>query len=226
MFANLPRWLKWTGGVVGTILLGAIGSGFWQRLGDPLYTFVRDSVLNLATLGLATLKDSIYADVSRGFSEASTRTQEDLAFWFSYVLLAGLVGATFWIRDARRRFQNLMKDKSDTAQNELTREQLANSIRRSLMHTGIVLPIVWMLSIFIVFGHLFQAAKDTYTAKAISNYQQLLNLIGPFVTSDEVKTLNSRFAQIRTAHDYVVLNDQLKSLAQQHKLVLPQFEPW
>jgi hypothetical protein len=226
MFASVRPWMKIAAGVVGTVFLGAIGSGFWQHLGDPLYSTARDGVLNLATLGLTTLKDLIYADVARGFSEAaSTRTQEDLAFWFSYVLLGVLTLATLFYRETKRRFQNLT-DKSDTAQNELTLEQRAKGVRRSLRHMGLVLPICWMLSILVVVGHLLQAAKETYTAKAISNYQQYVNLVRPFVTDDDVKLLNSQFAQIRTAHDYVMLNDKLKVIAQQHNLVLPQFEPW
>ena len=56
-------------GLLGTILIGAIGSGIWQRLGDPLYIWLRDALLNGATLGIATLKDALYAEVATGLYE-------------------------------------------------------------------------------------------------------------------------------------------------------------
>src|SRR5262245_16986182 len=68
------RWLKWTGWLVGWLVLGALGSGLWQRLGDPIYVSLRDGGLNLATLGLTTLKDSLYTSVALGLHErASTQ---------------------------------------------------------------------------------------------------------------------------------------------------------
>jgi len=64
-----PLWLKWVGGVGGTVLLGAVGSGLWQRLGDPFYVLLRDGLLNFATLGLQNLKDRLYTNVGIGLHE-------------------------------------------------------------------------------------------------------------------------------------------------------------
>jgi hypothetical protein len=65
-----------------------------------------------------------------------------------------------------------------------------------------------------------------YTARAIANYQQLLNVVKPFVSDDDVKRFNSQFAQIRSAKEYISVTEQLKSIALQHNLVIPDFAPW
>lgn len=66
---DTPAWQKWTGGIVGTIVLGAIGSGLWERVGDPLFNLLRDGALNLATFGVRQLKDALYADIGKGLYE-------------------------------------------------------------------------------------------------------------------------------------------------------------
>ena len=48
MMGEWPTWKKvalGALGLLGTILIGAIGSGIWQRLGDPLYIWLRDALL-------------------------------------------------------------------------------------------------------------------------------------------------------------------------------------
>ena len=65
MMGEWPTWKKvvlGALGLLGTILIGAIGSGIWQRLGDPLYIWLRDALLTGTTFGIATLKDALYAE--------------------------------------------------------------------------------------------------------------------------------------------------------------------
>lgn len=46
--------------VLGTILLGAIGSGIWARIGDPLANLLTSVLINGINLVFSSYKDSIY----------------------------------------------------------------------------------------------------------------------------------------------------------------------
>ena len=50
--------------IVGTIVLGALGSGLWELL-KPLGTTAWDAMLTVSTLGLDSLKDGLYQSASR-----------------------------------------------------------------------------------------------------------------------------------------------------------------
>ncbi|HMH52342.1 MAG TPA: hypothetical protein VK548_19035 [Candidatus Acidoferrum sp.] len=58
--------------IVGTVLLGALGSGLWEFV-RPALTVFWSVALTIVTLGLDALRDDIYRDVARGLEEKSAR---------------------------------------------------------------------------------------------------------------------------------------------------------
>jgi hypothetical protein len=217
---DLKTWQKAAGSIVGALVIGAIGSGIWQRAGDPLYVWIRDGALNLATLGMWTLKDSLYADVARGLHEAAS----------SQLLVLALVGSTYAMFAftilatglARRWLPSFLVEKPRRSPDE-TKEKMEQDLRRMrrLVSYGL-----WPSMVVLIVGVAFTAIRISYTSSAIGYYQQLLNLVGPHVTADQVKVFNSRFAQIRSAQQYVTLTKEISGIARQHGLMLPDFEPW
>jgi hypothetical protein len=216
MFKDQPTWLRVTLGVLGSLVVGAIGSGIWERAGDPLYVYCRDAILNLATLGLSSLKDSLYTDVAIGLHERSSSDLFGMAWAaYSYFMLI-LTVATF----VTAKFIESRMTERPPAQSRPPARDTIRLVKRVTLYG--LLPAIFVMTAI----SLFTAAKTSYTAKAIGNYNQLINLVGPFVTSNEVLVFNSRFAQVTSAQDYVALNSELRAIAQSHKLRLPKFEPW
>lgn len=218
MFNNLPTWAKWTGGLLGSIVVGAIGSGVWARVGDPLYVHTRDGLLNLATLGLVTLKDALYTDVARGLHErASVRMFATFMFFVIYFFFGITLASTMLIR----RFAGERPSNTD-----ISPEQRAIRIASLEKQVKWSTYVMWPLLLVATIVQGFDIVKLTYTSRAIANYEQLVNLVGPFVSDADIKGFNSQFAQIRSSRDYIVLNDKLTSIANDHSLVLPDFTPW
>lgn len=50
-------------GIIGVIVLGALGSGLWE-LGKPMLGWIWEALVGLSTLGLDSLRDGIYADAA------------------------------------------------------------------------------------------------------------------------------------------------------------------
>lgn len=57
-------------GILGTIILGAIGSGLWDLALEPALTWCGRTFFTIATLGLSQLRNEIYIDIAKGFHEA------------------------------------------------------------------------------------------------------------------------------------------------------------
>lgn len=63
---------RWILAILGTIVLGALGSGLWEVLVKPGLAWAGGAVLTISTLGLDSLRDQIYADVAIGSYERAS----------------------------------------------------------------------------------------------------------------------------------------------------------
>lgn len=69
------------------ILVGALGSGFWEVALSSFFTWLRDQILTITTLGIQTFKDSTYKEIALGFSENASHR----LLFFSSCVLSGLL---------------------------------------------------------------------------------------------------------------------------------------
>ena len=218
MLNKWPIWKRLVLGVIGflaTVVVGAIGSGVWQRLGDPLYIWLRDASLNLGTLGLAALKDALYAQVAMGLHERPASHLLGLAlysWWYGLFVLTMVL--TLLVRMRTAKFDESDSDKEDTRTGRRWRR------RRRLLY------VAWPATVLIGVLFTFDATRTMYTSRAIGHYRQLVALVGPHVSESALQTYESRFAQIRSAQDYTDLTDELLKIGTDNGLILPEFEPW
>src|SRR5260370_42092512 len=62
----MSRPLKWTLGILGTILLGALGSGFWDLCLRTTFIAIGHGLPTLITLGISSVRDSFYVEIAKG----------------------------------------------------------------------------------------------------------------------------------------------------------------
>ena|ERR1700690_667287 len=56
--------------ILGTIVLGVLSNGLWELLVKPSVIWLRDTLLNIASLGIESIKNDCYVEVAKGFHEA------------------------------------------------------------------------------------------------------------------------------------------------------------
>ena len=88
------------------------------------------------------------------------------------------------------------------------------------------LYVLWPITLALAIVIAFSGVRTTYTSRAIGHYRQLTALVGPYISESEMKTYDSRFAQIRSGQDYTDLTRELVELATENGLVIPNFRPW
>jgi hypothetical protein len=89
MILPASRSLKWILGILGTILLGAVGSGFWELFLRNICIAVGHGILTLITLGIGSVRDSFYVEVAKG------RTDR-VGFYlvsFTFLFLGAFIGS-------------------------------------------------------------------------------------------------------------------------------------
>src|SRR5712692_8680373 len=74
-------------GIVGTILLGALGSGFWDLCLRDLFTWIGHGILSAITLGITSVRDSFYVEIAKGRTDRVGIYLVTFAFIFFGVLV-------------------------------------------------------------------------------------------------------------------------------------------
>jgi len=217
---ELPTWQKWAGGITGTFVLGVVSNGVWQRLGDPLYVFLRDAALNLTTLGLASLKDALYAE-SR---EVCMKSLVVCCFFVSFVTVTmGLAPLATGPTRLRRVDLSTLRKIHTLREEGKTRQEVRAALARPYkVLLAVLLPIYCVFA----FSLMFLGCGMFYTSRAIAYYYQLVVIVEPHIPDATIKQFHSRFAQIDSASSYTALTNDLLIIARQHQLKTPQFSIW
>ena len=82
--------VKWIGGGLIAIIIGAVGSGFWQHILGPALSWFGEFLLNVGTLGIQSFKNSIYQQIAQNHHEEVSLTILALMSFF-----LGVFGGVF-----------------------------------------------------------------------------------------------------------------------------------
>lgn len=207
--------LRWSLGILGVIFLGALGSGLWQQILQPLLRLL----LNVASLGIERFRDDIYMQVARGFNESSALSNYLLLILFTlmaYGFVTGYFVGFFGLWSRRQEPAERPEASVDAAREFLRRLRRFRTLGFVLVAV-IVFSVVTLLSSY---------ARIAYINSAVSHYQQVLRVVSPYLQDTERELLESRFAQIRSKEDYVAIVERLEKTAENHGQFVPKFEPW
>ncbi len=188
-----------------TVVLGAIGSGLWEWLMKPALAGTSDFVLNIATLGIQSFKDSLYRDIALGLHEDASLRLFSLILGFLPGVLLGLFAGLVY---------GMMVIKA--------------KLNSGATQTGIEKTVLVAI-IAIVFATIFffiQASQTAYINRAVTHFNQLFIIASPYLTEDQRLIKRSQFAQINSRDDYVKVISSLVDVCDEKKITTPKFEAW
>jgi hypothetical protein len=200
--SSIPKWLL---AVCGTLLLGAIGSGIWDAIVKPVLPWLAELLLNVATLGLKGLRDSIYVEIARGAYERAGLS--------TLLLIEGAIaGAGICLVVAALVAIKFSKDQA-----RLPFVPGVHVIRRVLMTVALLISLV--SGYFVI-----EAARMTYIVRAANHMEQYERIVSPYLTEDQRLSLASRIAQIASKEDYETIISEFDAIAKQRGLRAPAFD--
>lgn len=195
-------------GFIGTILLGALGSGAWEYIVKPLLSYSLNSILDLSTLGIEALKNDIYLSIAQGFSERNSIQ----IYTFITTLYFGIVLSVY--------FTILKKIKKKTHKNE-DEDGISNNKQFS---KKIYLSFL-LIFVFFIFVSI-QNVRLQYINNSIIHYNQLMNISKPFISDIEVKKFDSDFALIKNKNDYERIINDLFIVLERNKIEFKKINIW
>jgi hypothetical protein len=236
------KYLKWFGGILGAIILGAIGSGVWESILKHLLTSTRDFFLNIVSLGIKSYKDATYSEIGKGFHEASSL---DLQTLFVFLLIFALFGVVMFLYFSTkhleerhiklvREIENDIKEADSPTLSKNSLEDIKKSLKdlqkkaNSTSFKGVKI-MVYSTAILVIMMSSFltvDITKVRYVNSAITHFKQLDAIVAPFLKDSERLEIVSSFAQIKSKEDYVAIIQRLETVAQQNGKSIPQFSVW
>jgi hypothetical protein len=192
--------LKWTLGILGTILLGALGSGFWDLCLRNTFIAIGHGILTLITLGLSSVRDNFYVEIAKGRTDRVGLYLMSFTFLFLGFLAGGL-RRPISVGEAAGSDMSVAQDRF---------------FRR--------LALLLLLLLTSIFG--FRSLSITYTTGAIDHFEQSFAICLPFMSPQKRDDIRSRFARIRTKGDYVAVLSTLEQRAMQNNVKIPKFSVW
>lgn len=196
------KYLKVIAGVFATILLGAIGSGLWERILSP----VLDSISRKAILFVDGIYsgylDSIYR--SAAFDLPNIYQQKIAA------LLLIIVGLFWGVSIATKYDWRSMLSKLFPA----TSTNVIHAIRVYFLIVALSLLVMGM----------FLLSKADYVQKTILYSCRSLEILHPYIGEEKYLILKSEYHQVDSAKAFERFNSKLIALSKENKVSLPEFK--
>lgn len=204
---NIKSIIKIIIGVFGTILLGAIGSGLWERIIGPLIDSLMKLSINSINFFFITYKDSIYKEASNGFHEFYS-----LQLWILILMLIPLL----YIRLLQTHPENKKR-----------------KIELSSSHTPFKLFIIsnkgywsiYSLTLIIIVLIVFNTLRHNYINQTTTYAMTSMEILKPYITENEYLLLRSEYYSMSNALDFEKFYLKLNVLSKKNNLNLHEFKP-
>ena len=188
-------------GIIATIILGAIGSGLWERLLGPFLDWLTKSTIGLYASVMLTYRDSIYENAAKGFHESNS-----LAVHTIVIMLLPLL--YFYVL---QRHPTKTRDPNDPV-------RLFIRSRRGYW-------LLFGLTIAVMFGTMFSALRLRHINETITYTLASFEIVRPSVGEAKYVELRSRYFAMRTAAEFQAIHEEVLAVAKQQGRILPAYEP-
>jgi hypothetical protein len=194
------RALVGIGAILGAIVLGAVGSGVWERGVGPLFDWLTKLIVSGMSRVSHTYMDSIYREASKGFHE-----------FFSlqlYCLYLAILPVLYLILLHRHPHGK-----------KAEHEDKIRSFLRSKKGYYMLNALTCAVLISMVFG----LTKYHYINSVCTVSKQSISVLAPHVSDLELKRLWARFHSMTSQDDFMAFKSALKQHAETADVNIPAF---
>jgi NADH:ubiquinone oxidoreductase subunit 5 (subunit L)/multisubunit Na+/H+ antiporter MnhA subunit len=203
--------IKW---VLGTIVLGALGSGLWELFISDLFNWLGLASLELATNLFTDSKDKLYERVSDGAVVSYLKLPATLITFILAILLPIIFLSNYIIEYLINSF-----NEGEEEHEEKYKEQYKSSGNLTFRKY-----LIALMSIAVVLYALL-AFRYLYTANAANFVEKSVDILAPHISENKKLALIAEYRSIKNSEDYEAIFSKLKDLEKEHGIELPEFEP-
>ena len=189
--SSLRRPIKAVAFILGSMIVGALGSGLWERAGSPMLDWTIEATVSLIDIAFTSYRDSIYRDAALGFYEGPSSTLLQLVY------IAPVYGFLIYL------FTMLTGSPSPDD---------PGKVRISKLH-------FWTLNFFAavaLFMMMIAGIRQTYVNGVATFAEKTLDRIAPFIDEQQEEELLSEFRGVTSKAEYKEFRSRLLSICKQN----------
>ncbi len=190
--------------VIGVIFLSILSSALWEKIISPFSMFAFTKILYVVSLISNSFSDSLYKEISKGFHESSGLSM------LSIVLTA--IG-TYFLLYSLRNFHNVWHGKHDHTSVDLSLEDITADIHRLKKSLRKISLAIFIFGIFVFFYYTYFNGRATYINSVTTTTLNNIEIVSPYITDVEYKTLKSQFYSMESKDNFTALTNAIIEIA-------------
>ena len=198
----MNRILRWLGGIAGVLILGALGSGLWEKVLSPLLSAASAALVGTISRFSRTYEDSIYALAAKG-APSSAALFGDLLILL--VMMLALI--CFTTPSVRRIFVEVM------------------ALTERSYRARLAMNLNSLLCLALVASTLVSVSKLTVASQIESRTLRSMDILRPMIGEPSYIRFRANFYSMGTEQDFATLKSLLDAQAQRYKISIPIDEP-
>jgi hypothetical protein len=217
------KYIKIIGAILGTVLLGAIGSGVWERMLSPFSDTCINAVLNFFSFFSTRYSNSLYTEIGNANKEVFSLGTYGciLASIISlgWIYFLNLLGKT----NKELKELQIMIDSSTgvPANNTIIKPKIdAERVDKKFK-----IIRVFIFAYLIIFSVILVSnfTRDIYQYRTILYIEKTIDILAPFVDQQTNLKLRSTFRQIDSKSKFILLENQFIEIAKKNNIKLSEF---
>lgn len=198
--------------VTATIVLGALGSGLWNLI-EPYVGKIGNWILSIATLGIKSIQDDVYANAALGLHELSSLYLLLITSTFMFALPATLTAFPLLLP-----FLKISVDKEVSVSKDKMESKIKNSLK--LLVVAGLFGTLFGSYFFVKF---LMVNQENLIA---SFFRQRVTIIRPYISDHDFNKYNSKFSRIKTKNEYLELMEGMEGVGKAIGVEVPKVETW
>lgn len=215
---NNPK-LKWLLGIIGVIILGAIGSGVWQIVGDPIFNFIVNITIDGMNIFIKNYKDELYSGASLGLHEQAS----DNTFSLLMLLLPAsifLYSFRSWLNISKSNMEEELAKIDSTSSYAKDKLIVKLASEKNLLEKKIrmTLKALFLLTIMLLIIGINTVVEISFKNRIIIYVEATLDRLSPYLDKNIVVQYRAEFREVDKAEKYYVLYGKLERELKKHNL--------
>ena len=209
----------WVISVIGTIFLGALGSGLWDAALKPVFQYLGKYIFSILTFGAKRASDNIYIEAARSHHEAPSIK---IYFIITMLLLGTLFGIeTILVKKVYIDDEPIIeiteckKMESDSEIKDCVKAKFREKISNDL-------PFLILISIFMAVVIFYATIEMSRINRIVTYFHQCLKICLPHISDADAKIFEQKFSLMREKKDFIELIEKFKLVAEDNEITLPK----